>query len=40
MNNLENLLVNGDWLIATDYLRGHGYSPDAIHLIINALTEA
>ncbi|WP_268872318.1 hypothetical protein [Limosilactobacillus secaliphilus] len=39
MNDLESLLVNGDWLIATDYLRAHGYSPDAIHLLMSALIE-
>lgn len=39
MNNLETLLVNGDWLLATDYLRTHGYSPEAIHLLLSALIE-
>lgn len=37
MNNLEYLLVNGDWLLAADYLRGHGYSAEAIHIIMDAL---
>lgn len=39
MNDLETLLVRGDWLLAADYLRAHGYSPDAIHLLLNALIQ-